>query len=314
MELFANDLSIHKQFRDLSSFCKALRGLMAMRKSARRFRREIYCHRALSMTEPLPGVPMQKALGRLLESEQRATMSWLARASTCRHSSDEWLECQGEMVTDTAVGEAAYRKLQSVGCGLVSVTPSDWNHSPIEVTWRREAERLEDRNMEVENWWDIAVLENKLKIVPLPLRTWDDLQTVLINRYPRLTFANDCFEPLSGIPFAKSSMERILKLFDILDQLASGFDAAGNRTPEGHRIYKDFFTGKNALFSDSTDSEKSDFRNDLTFKHPSDTKKSLFCPWHGKERHGVLRLHFSWPIRFGKPVYIVYIGPKITKQ
>ena len=27
-----------------------------------------------------------------------------------------------------------------------------------------------------------------------------------------------------------------------------------------------------------------------------------------------LRLHFSWPIRSGKPVYIVYAGPKITRR
>ena len=27
-----------------------------------------------------------------------------------------------------------------------------------------------------------------------------------------------------------------------------------------------------------------------------------------------LRLHFSWPIEAGKPVYIVYAGPKITKR
>ena len=115
-------------------------------------------------------------------------MRWLtsggsSRDDARRHSSDEWLECQGEVVTDSAVGEAAYRKLNSVECGLVSVTPSDWNYSPIKVAWRREAEGLEDRNTEVENWWDIAALEDRLKNTPLPSRSWNDLQSVVTNQF-----------------------------------------------------------------------------------------------------------------------------------
>ena len=27
-----------------------------------------------------------------------------------------------------------------------------------------------------------------------------------------------------------------------------------------------------------------------------------------------LRLHFSWPVRAGEPVYVVYAGPKLTKR
>ena len=68
------------------------------------------------------------------------------------------------------------------------------------------------------------------------------------------------------------------------------------------------------LFSDSSDSEKRDFRQGLTFAHPEDPARSMFCPWHGKVRHPTLRVHFSWPVRVGKPVHIVYAGPKITKR
>ena len=38
------------------------------------------------------------------------------------HGADDWLECKGKLVTDTAVGEAAFRTLHDSGCGLVSVT------------------------------------------------------------------------------------------------------------------------------------------------------------------------------------------------
>ena len=319
MELFANDLSIHQQFHDIPSFRGALRGLMAMRATAKRFSREVYCHRAFLRTEPLPNMPLQQALGRLRESERRAAMRWLTSGGPFwddkrHHSGDEWMEYQEEVVTDTAVGEAAYRKLHSIESGLVSITPSAWNFSPVEVIWRRKDAGLADRCTTLENWWGTDELENRLQVTPLPFRTWNNLQSVSTTRYQRLTFATDCFEPLSGVPFAKSSMERILQLLDVLDRYASAFDAAGNRTPESHRIYQDFFTGENALFSNSSDTEKNNFRNELTFKHPNDPGESLFCPWHGKERHKVLRLHFSWPIRYREPVYVVYVGPKITRK
>lgn len=293
---------------------------MSARKTARRFSRELYCHRAFLNAEPLPGMPMRQALGQLDKDEQRAAASWFTRHGPFwdderRHSFDDWLECRGEVVTDSAIGEAAYRKLHDdAESGLVSVTPSKWNSSPVDVIWRREDEGLEDLNTALENWWDIAVLEDSLQTAPLPIRTWNDLKSVSVKRYQRLIFADDCFGPLEGVPFKKSSMERILKLLSTLSQYAGAFDEGGELTSEGKRIYQNFFTGKNALFSDSSDTEKSNFRNELTFKHPSDPEKSLFCTWHGKERYSVLRLHFSWPIRASEPVYVVYVGPKITKQ
>ena len=114
MDLLANDLSIHRQFHDMSSFRDALTHLMAMRNAARRFGREVCCHRAFLTVEPMQGVLMQKALGRLASSEQRAAMAWLTRGGPFwddlrRHGGNDCLECQGEVVTDSAVGEAAFR-------------------------------------------------------------------------------------------------------------------------------------------------------------------------------------------------------------
>lgn len=111
-----------------------------------------------------------------------------------------------------------------------------------------------------------------------------------------------------------SSAERILVLLGILNRFALCYDSDGKRSAEGHRIYQNYFTGKQALFSDETDTNKRVFRNELTFPHPEQTGANLFCPYHGKERHSTLRLHFSWPIRFGEPVYVVYVGQKIAKR
>ena len=319
MELLANERSIHEQFHDIASFRDALARLVSMRHVARRFGLEVYCHRELLNASPMPDTPMRQAVGRLSDEKRRAAMTWLTRAGPFwddvrRHGADDWLECRGDIVTDSAIGEAAFRTLDGVECGLVSVTPSDWDFSPVEVVWRREAEKLEDRRAKVDNWRDAGALENGLRDAAPPFRSWGALRLVSENRFENLTFAEDCFEPLDGVPFAESSAKRLHMLLETLNRLAGAFDADGVRTTEGQRIYQDCFTGDSALFSDSSVTEKRQFRKEMTFPHPDSSGKSLFCPWHGKVSHMTIRLHFSWPIRAGEQVWVVYAGPKITKQ
>ena len=316
MAILANDLSIHGQFYDLRSFREAFGRLMKMRGAARRGGHEILCHRALLAVEAMPGVPMQQALQQLKADERRSAMSWLTRSGPFwedlrRHGGNDYLECRGEVVTDSAVGEAAFRVLHDVECGLASVTPSAWDFSPVDVAWKRDAE-IGDRGAVLRNWRDAGTMENELP--PAPVASWREMERASAERFERLTFSGDCFKQLAGIPFARSSADRVIALLGILNQLALSFGTDGKRTAEGHRIYQEHFTGQQASFSDSSDTEKRDFRSELTFPHPHKEGTYLFCPWHGKESYLTLRPHFSWPIRFCEPVYVVYVGPKLTKR
>ena len=316
---FANEMSIHRQFHNLPTFHGAVGRLMAMRSVAHRFGRDVYCHRALLGVEPVPGLWMQQAVQGLADNERRALMSWLTRHGPFwddirRHNAGEWLECRDEIVTDSAVGEAAYRTMHGVECALISATPSDWDYSPIEVVWSREAEGLDDRNATLDNWRDGAALKEWLQSTPPPIRSWADLDKLSRIRFTRLTFADRCFEPLAGVPFARSAADRMIFLLSALDSLASAFDAGGSRTPDGNRIYREHFSGEEASFSDSSDTEKRRFRARLTFPHPDRPGELLLCTWHGKVSRRTLRLHFTWPIRADAPVYVVYAGPKLTKR
>ena len=251
-------------------------------------------------------------------------MSWLTKGGPFwdalrRHSPCDYMECRGEIVTDSAVGEAAFRVLDDTACWLVSITPSNWDFSPVEVVWRREDKGLDDRSATLENWRDANSLENGLRAAQPPFQSWDDLRkTSTGGRFARLIFADDCFEPLSGHrhPFNKSSAERVQSQLWILDQLAGAFDKSGTRTREGHEIHRKHFEGDRAWFSDSSDKEKSNFAKELTFPHPGRPEETLFCPWHGKVNYTgfPLRLHHSWPVKAGEPVYVVYVGPKITRR
>ena len=320
MELLANDLSVHEQFHDLATFRDALSRVMTIRAVAKRFGREVHCNRALLVSTPIQRVSMQQAIGNLAtESERRAAMIWLTRAGPFwedvrQHGGDDWLECGGHIVTDTAVGEAAFRSLHGVESGLISFSPSDWNFAPVGVTWCHAAEGYDGRMTALENWWGAAALEETLRDKNPPIRSWEALRDVSYERFDRLTFFESCFAPLAGIPFSRSAADRFLVLLDVLDRFSHAFDAFGARTQEGHQIYRDYFTGDRALFSDSSDAEKRSFRSELTFPHPEDRTSPLFCTWHGKVSHLSLRIHFSWPVEAKKPVYVVYVGPKITKR
>ena len=100
---------------------------------------------------------------------------------------------------------------------------------------------------------------------------------------------------------------------DTLHRFRTCFDERNQRTPEGQRIYQDHFTGNKSWFSDSSDTEKDAFEAELTFHHPNQQGARLFCAWHGKVKSPQLRIHFSWPIPGGAPLYVVYVGPKITR-
>lgn len=243
-------------------------------------------------------------------------MQWLTRLGPFwdeiqEHSSDDLYECNGDIVTDTAVGEAAYCILRGIHRRLVSMTPSCWTTSPLSVVW---CDKRVGRSIDVPNYWDADELETALADAPIPLASWRDFEETARSRYPDLTFSSDSFDPLQGQPFSKGAAERLLERLAILHDLKNCFDERGARTSDGERLYQKHFTGDKAWFSDSSDTEKSAFRKELTFRHPTNAGESLFCTWHGKVNTPKLRIHFSWPIRANAPLYVVYVGPKITRR
>ena len=290
---------------------------MAIRGIARRFERELQCHRNVANAYVTHNVIMRQAVNQALSRDKRRSlMQWLTRHGPFwedirEHRGDDWLEYGGEIVTDSAVGEAAYCLLHGIDRALVSVNPSSWLISPLTVDWR---ETGPVRSVDVPNYWDADDLEQALADAPVPLQSWEDLETTAQRRYPDLTFSTDSFEPLHGHPFGKGPAERLLLRLAVLNDLRNCFDERGNRTPRGDWLDREYFTGRKAWFSDSSPSEKVKFKTDLTFPHPTNAGESLFCTWHGKVKTPQLRIHFSWPIRVNEPLYVVHVGPKITKR
>jgi len=312
MKLLFNELSVDGQFPDLESFRAAVDRTMSIRNLARRYGCELQCHRNITHCKVTHELFMQQAVNRALSQAKRsAFLQWLTShgpfwGDERMHGDNDYMElaCNGKVVTETAVGEAAYRILHNIACGIVSMEHPTWVHSPIAVNWHQNEA---PRSINVCNHWNSDQVETALRDAPAQsLNSWENLESTAKTCCPNLVFASSAFSPLhdQGVPFNESAAQQLLKRLTVLRDLKD----------KGHEIYQKHFMGDNAWFSDSSDTEKSRFRNDLKFRHPEPDGDALFCPWHGKVKHCQLRIHFSWPVRANEETYVVYVGPKITKK
>ncbi len=317
MGFLVNDLSLYGQYHDLVAFRDAIGLIMRMKQLALQFSEVFYCHRNLTGAQVTPTLSMPQAVQGLSVDERRALMQWLTKQGpfwedTRLHGGNEYLECNKDIVTDTAVGEAAYCCFIGIGRNLVSFSPSSWEYSPITVTWT-----LDDgtnRNTGVLNHWEITEFEAVLRAAPPPITSWEQLGDICRTRFSELTFGNDSFEPLRGFPFIYGVARRILELLDTLHQIINSRDREGKFSVAGQQLYQNYFVGDMARFSDSSESEKHEFKDALTFQHPEKKEEYLFCTWHGKVKTPQIRIHFPWPPKDNEPLYVMYVGPKITKR
>lgn len=317
MDFLVNDLSLAGQFQDFATFHNAVVRLMEIRQEILRLGSSIYCHRNFAHAKVTSTAVMQQAIQGLPMAQRRAWMQWLTRQGPYwedaqLHDANEWFEANEEIVTNTAIGEAAICCSRGLCRELISLEPSDWLFTPIIVTWMRNETIEED--ISVANHWDVRTVKVALAANPVCIDSWEALATHTQRRCTRLSFASNAFDPLVGHPFSPGAAERIQVLLITLNELKACFDEDGKRNAEGHRLYNEHFTGAKAWFSDSSDTEKNDFKNALTFSHPEISGQTVFATWHGKVKTPQIRIHFSWPVRSDAPLYILYVGPKITKR
>ena len=317
MDLLLNDLSLHGQFPDITTFREAIHRVMLLRSLANRFGRQLYSHRNILNCLVGPTTSLYQALQKLSRDEKRSVLQWLNRQGPfwediVQHSPNLYMGFEDEIVTGTAVGEAAYCILAGFERALVSFNPSNWQFSPLNV--RIDPGSESETKVRVYNYWQVSELEAALKVTEPPITSWTQLEARSRSAFQRLSFFAGCYNSLEGQPFAPGAADRILVLLGVLDQLMGAMDASGRRTAGGHRLYQDHFMGDKAWFSDSSDSEKQQFRRDLTFLNPHGAGETLFCTWHGKVKTPPIRIHFAWPERTDNPLCVVYIGPKITRR
>src|SRR5258707_479093 len=135
----------------------------------------------------------------------------------------------------------------------------------------------------------------------------------LAAKYDQLLLSPDILNYLGGHPFHPGVAERIFALLGVLQYLAAETQDDQSFTSAGREHWLKHSVGEKAWFTDESDRNKRDFRNELTFRDP-ETREASFCPWHGKIKMNQFRIHFEWPRPHGqKRIKVLYIGPKITR-
>lgn len=319
MDLFINDLSLHGQFADPQAFRRSLEEVVRCRTCAGSYGRTLRVPRTI-VDRHVIGL---KGFRQALQATGDRTfvsliISWIAKngpfvEDDLQRNSDEYLTIENNtIVTEEAIGEAATRHFNGLPVGLVSFAPSDYQYTPIEIDWHRSDAHVQTG--ELHNVWSEAALQTYLERYQNPPQTWKELLQQLPRRFPQLTFLPNLADYLDGDPFSPYAVERTFVLLDVLNRLKTCFDADGRRTPEGEALVENYFRRKKAHFTDSSDQEKNDprFREAMTFTDLQGAP--IECFWHGKIKTPQYRIHFSYPIEKDAPLYIAYIGQKLTKK
>lgn len=316
MDFLVNERSLHGQYPNPGSFQAALRQILALRAAVQRAGHTVRCARSLTDAPVCP----QQVLRQAVKTDPQlrpVVIAWLANHGPFweddrLHEGGEWFESRGQVVTDSSIADAAKGALLGAPRDLLSFRPSDWTLSPVTVEHLATDEQR--TSVELNNFWEPEPLSQRLQALRQPLRSWRELVDRASADCPLLTLSEDVASALDGYPFIPAAAERFMVLLRTLNQLRDSFGPDGQLTAQGMRLYQDHFVGNNAWFTDSSDSEKREFKSELTFPDPANPGQRLLFGWHGKVRTEQMRMHFSFPIRHDQPVYVVYIGPKLTKR
>lgn len=318
MEFMFNELSLHGQFRGMEEAEQALRKLLGWRKQIRSEGTVLRGPRQFWDRPFTTSGTVRDVVKGCKDAELRVSViNWLAKEGPFwdvepHHGPDDWLECAGQIITNSSIAEAAVAVTRGHEREILSVSPSSWERTPLTVDWVHTAEDREA--ISLGNVWHDAELARLFKSLRRPLASWGDLVEWTRQSCPRLTLGQDVIAPLARHPFVPGAARRFQELLLTLDKVKGSFGTDGKFDGVGMRLLQDHFVGDKAWFSDSSDSDKSDFRSEMTFHHPMLAGQRIFCPWHGKVKIQQMRVHFSYPITSSHPLFIVYIGPKITKR
>lgn len=318
MDLFVNDLSLHGQFGDHQAFRRSLEAVIQCRDCAISYRRTVRVARSIVGRPAIGQADFRQAV--LAAGDKNfvsLVISWIAKNGPfvedelLRNPSEYLVLTDDTLVSEEAIGEAATRHFQGLPSGLVSFAPSTFQHTPIEVSWHRDDENT--TTCELSNYWSAQELDHYLEGQRQAPATWGEFIEQLPARFPNLYFLPHLEDHLAGETFSPYVVERTFILLGVLNELKICFDANGRRTARGEELMDNYFRRERARFSDSSEQEKNDprFRAAMLFRDPNGIE--MACFWHGKIQTPPYRIHFSYPIERDAPLYVCYIGQKLTK-
>jgi hypothetical protein len=314
MTLLFNEKSLDNEIRSKEQLFEQIKGVMKARQFLLPKSIGIYCKRDFINYKLLNDETILKYIMDFDKTEKIDILTWLTKAGPFwddeqLHSLDDLYTYDKEKVTGTALAEAAAVTYCEEECDIFSLINEKYSESSLKVSWS-VGDNCE--SFLIANHTSIESLDQKIKNSNKDIESWSILEKIARSAFHNLSFIPECFTPLNKMPFYRAAALSIMEKLRVLDEIKTCFDNTGKFNDLGNELYKKHFTGDKAWFSDSSEGEKNEFKKDMTFKLKDNDER--LCAWHGKIKTPQIRIHFSSPIEKDTPLYIAYIGEKITKR
>ena len=316
MDFFFNELSIHNQFQSQDDFLAAVIQFRGYREAVTGAGFRFYIHRRI-LERPVFGQNFRKGIQKFCNRQQVQTlMNWLSKSGVflpddaCAAPDDRFLCHRSEEsgrrnddVTGSALAECAFRmSLGENGCAI-SLEQSEYHWSPLKIFFLQSDAPTEE--IFIENDYSLILLRQRLDGLLPPIASWPVLLE-RINQLPKVSIEAGVEDILLKNPFTANVAKGLYECATALSEMATA-ETLG----QFNELFAKYATGEKARFSDSSASEKRDFKFALTFT--VDGRERL-CPYHGKVKMQQYRMHLVERPAFGRPARIVYIGPKLTRR
>lgn len=314
MTLLFNENSLDNEIRSKEQLFETIKEVMKARQFLLPKSIDIYCKRDFINYRLLNNETIFKYIMDFDKTEKIDILTWLTKAGPFwddeqLHSLEDMYTYDKETITGTALAEAAAITFCEEECETFSLINEKYSESSLEVIWSTGDD---SKKFVISNHTSIKSLDQKIKKSNKNIESWSALEKSARSEFENLSFVQECFSPLNKLPFYRAAALSIMEKLRVLDEIKNCFDNTGKLNELGHELYKNHFTGDKAWFSDSSEGEKNDFKKDMTFKLKDGYER--LCAWHGKIKSPQIRIHFSFPIEKDTPLYIAYIGEKITKR
>ena len=322
-----NDASLHGQFASCAAVIPALKCVYGIRTELQKSGFELEVNSRISegrvtatedLRTSLYNSGNRDLIGLILTWFNKAGPFW---DNPPQHDPGEYFQCNEIVVTETALAEAAMCSWleDAAETDTVSMLPSSFPVDPLRVDWLRSPKV--DLDFSIRNHTQTGSLPARLQALEKPVQNWPDLINLLKQKCPNLLISPDIVKQL-GLCFYPNVARQSLKLLKLLNDLVtlkrSGDEQAFNT------LQINLMVGGEARFTDSSDNEKLEYKDAMTFLHPV-TRQKVFCTYHGKIQTPLYRIHIEWPMP--EKVYrkekdtdeyqkllVAYIGPKLTKR
>ncbi len=316
MAWYVNELSLCGQYQIPDDFLNDLSELMRLRRQTPMLAENLYCLKALA----LQNVTYNQNFREVVQRDKtllQPVLAWLTKYGPFwdadrQQNQDDYFEYLGQDVTNQSLAEIARRKLAGQESVSVSFANGGFDHAPLTIEQGLAEERL--AIVDIDNIWNFSKLSNDvLSKTPRPVN-WEQMLNQAIARFNKLSFSPNCISALLMEPYCSYVTERVSELLHVLNEFMNCRCEDGTYSDRNNELIRQYFAGGKALFTDESESNKHDFKKEMTFPDFDRSTAEVFCSWHGKIKSPQYRIHFEWPSKTHQTLRVFYIGPKLTKR